>query len=232
MVNHYECLMGTAKCLADLGVRVFALQPGTKLPKHGCKWDVEATNNVQALPAMFPKGQNWGLAALMGPSSGVMDCEPDSPEAYALLEQMIQQAQIRTVAYRAARGNHYWFQWDADLAAFGVSVVKADYLECRLGQQDSAVYSACPPSIHPLTQQYYSWLPGCAPWETRIALIPGPLKHWFLTNYSKTRTAVKRTTTVCAEDDGLLPEVGNRHEYLLRLSTILAADLRLPKNLV
>ena len=232
MVNHYECLMGTAKCLADLGVRVFALQPGTKLPKQGCKWDVEATNNVQALPAMFPKGQNWGLAALMGPSSGVMDCEPDSPEAYALLEQMIQQAQIRTVAYRAARGNHYWFQWDPDLAAFGVSVVKANYLECRLGQQDSAVYSACPPSIHPLTQQYYSWLPGCAPWETRIAQIPGPLKHWFLANYSKTRTAVKKTTTVSAEDDGLLPEVGNRHEYLLRLSKILAADLRLPKNLV
>lgn len=231
-MNHYDCLLGTAECLANLGIRVFALQPGTKLPKTGCKWDVAATNRVADLPAMFPRGQNWGLAAVMGPSSGLMDCEPDSPEAYALLEQMVQQAQIRTVAYRASRGNHYWFKWDEDLTVFRTSVVKAHNLECRLGLPDAAVYSACPPSIHPQTQQYYAWLPGCAPWETQVASIPPALKTWFLTHYSKTQTSVRRTTAVSAEDGGLLPEVGNRHEYMLRLSKILAADLRLPKPLV
>lgn len=231
-MDHQTSLIGTALCLANLGIRVFPLQPGSKLPKYGMKWDVEATNRGSDVQKLFPAGQLWGLAAVLGPTSGIMDCEPDSAEAFALLEQFIQQSQVRTVAYRASRGNHYWFRWDPDLTVFGSSVVKVDNLECRLGLEQASVYSACPPTIHPTSGQYYAWLPGCAPWEVPVAPIPQPLKAWFLAHYQKNKTAARKTTQVSAEDGGLLPETGNRHEYMLRLSKLLAGDLRLPRGLV
>ena len=126
--------MGTAAHLAALGVRIFPCEPGAKSPKQGVLWKQAATNRVADLPVLFSPVRDYGLAVLLGPSSGIMDCEPDSPEAASLLEQFVQQAGVRTVAYQASRGNHYWFRWDPDLTVFNSAVIKVQALECQIGR--------------------------------------------------------------------------------------------------
>jgi len=225
MTDYQTAVVQTAVCLASRGIAVFPAQFRSKIPKAEFLWKRDATTDPLRVPTIFSGGP-WSLAVVMGPRSGIMDVEPDDAESSALVDKMMADSGVRTVSYRAKRGIHRWFRYDPTLDVFGKSGTKAGGLELRLGS-DNNYYSICPPSIHATSGEYYEWLPGCAPWEIPIAAIPESLKQYFIKHGSYKN---RNTVSVDAEDDGYLPSIGVRHDYLLRLSKLLYCDLRMPRD--
>ena len=223
---YQAAVVQTAVCLAAKGIAVFPCQYRSKTPKARLLWKRDATTDVMQVPTLFAGGP-WSLAVVMGPRSGIVDVEPDDEESSVFVERLMADAGVRTVAYRSRRGVHRWFLFDRTLDVFGKSGTKAGNLELRLGS-DNNYYSICPPSVHMDTGEYYHWLPGCAPWELPVADMPESLKQHFIQHGSYKS---KSTVSVDAEDDGYLPSVGARHDYLLRLGKLLYCDLRMPKSI-
>jgi len=228
-MDYSTALLQTAAQLCRLGIRVFPLAPAEKNPRHGFMWKQQASNRVEHLATNFPAGQMWNLGVVMGPSSGIMDLEPDDEESFQQLEQLISGTGVRTIAYRARRGVHYWFKYDDELNRWGTANPKVGKLEIRLGSDTKGCYSACPPSVHPESRQHYAWLPGCSPWEVAPAQLPESIKQWFLANVKR---KVRSAVDVEPDEDGYLPGVGYRHAYLLRVSKTLYHYMRMPKSLV
>jgi hypothetical protein len=219
----------TAAQLCRIGIQVFPCGPGSKAPMPGFMWKKWATNDLRALPSIFPPG-TFNLAVKMGPDSGLLDLEPDDAEAAATLDDLIRQSGVKTIAYQARRGRHYWFKWTAEMDVFNTANPKVGKLECRLGNDDKGFYSVVPPSIHPDTGEYYAWLPGQSPWEVPLAPLPDLIRDYFLANAR--RGGQKSEVDLVRDEDGWMPGPGTRHAYLLRLAKLLRCDLRMPTGLV
>lgn len=236
--QYRHALLGTAQLLCQLGIRVFALKPRSKVPREGLfdkdrgkSWVTEATNDVSRVSQMFHGDTPWNIAVKVGEDSGLVDVEPDDAESNTILDNFVRASGTRTVAYKSARGVHYWFRWCPILGATKRTNIKAGALDCRMGSAAKSMYSACPPSVHPDTGEHYAWLPGCAPWETVIAEMPDNLRAFFLQKAAE-RPAVRQTIDLTEDEDGFLPGPGVRHDYMLRLSRLLYVDMRMPRSLV
>ena len=229
--QHYRnAAVNNASWLCRHGIRVFPVQYSSKSPFKGKAWQEYATSNITQFASLVPAGL-FNLAMVFGPESGICDVEPDSPESAELLAGFIQEAGVRTLAYRSRRGTHYLFKWEPRLAVFKKGNVKVKELECRLGvERDGRLigqYSVCPPSLHPDTGEHYAWLPGCAPWEIGPAPMPENLIQYFEINY---KNKAGREIDVVSDGDGFLPGHGHRHDYLLAFSKNLYCDWMMPKE--
>ncbi len=225
----HEVFWQTACMLCHLGVRIFPTAWGSKVPFHRADWRAIATNDINRIPHVFPSGTHTGIAAVLGPSSGIMDVESDSELGAATwIDIHTRHAEVPTVAYQSKRGVHRWYQWSPALAALGKTIPKVRGLEVRLGTDEKGIYSVVPPSLHP-DGEWYRWLPGRSPWEIAVA----PLPQHLLEAFSEVvRTQSKSVCEVTQQGDDWVPEPGQRHQYLLRLSHLLAGTLRLPRDLV
>lgn len=131
----------------------------------GSAWQTKATDNPSDVAAWLRSGSNVGL--LLGPMSGVVDVEYDTPEGreqladFGLLD-------IPTPTWRSARGEHRLFMWEPWMPT--TAVVHADAVEVRIGGR--AAQSVLPPSIHP-TGARYEWT--TSPAECPIAPFPAQL---------------------------------------------------------
>jgi hypothetical protein len=220
-------IQATAIDLACRGIRVFPVGWQSKAPVLGGSWLEYATNDVSKVTELF--NRKCGLAVRLGPQSGILDMELDGPAAAADLDDIIQiYGDVPTVSYQSFRGIHRWYRWNPDLTIHKRAVLYYRSIELRLGTEDKGAYSVAPPSLHESGTCVYRWLPGRAPWEVPIAEFPPHLAALFR---PKSGSSVSVVETV-RSDDGWLPEPGQRHAFALRLSKLLRADLRLPKNLV
>lgn len=220
-------IQATAIDLACRGIRVFPVGWQSKAPVLGGSWLDYATNDVSKVTELF--NRKCGLAVRLGPQSGILDMELDGPTAAADLDDIIQiYGDVPTVSYQSFRGIHRWYRWNPELTVHKRAVLYYRSIELRLGTEDKGAYSVAPPSLHESGTCVYRWLPGRAPWEIPIAEFPQHLASLFRPKAGSSVSVVETVKT----DDGWLPEPGQRHAFALRLSKLLRADLRLPKNLV
>lgn len=150
--------------LAEIGCRFVKLARREKRPL-GAGWQHKATGDMEAVDSWYASGHNIGL--LLGPASGVVDVEYDTPAgreqlaAFGILD-------IPTPTWRSARGEHRLFRWEPWMPAS--AVVHADDLEIRIGGR--AAQSVLPPSRHPDGSQY-GWV--LRPIHCPVASFPAQL---------------------------------------------------------
>lgn len=193
-------------------------------------WKQLASNDPASIHNLIPLDRPTNLALVVGPTSGILDIEPDDPEASHLIESMMARNRVKTISYNSTnRGVHRLFRWTPRLDQWTTKNPKAGKLECRLGTSEKGFYSICPPSVHKDTGLYYHWLPGCAPWETSIAEVPEELIEYFLANVKD--YGATRVLELDQHDDGWVPGVGGRHDYLLSLSQLCYTKMRMPRDL-
>lgn len=222
--QHRAVAMLTAAHLCQHGIRIFPLAFGTKKPYSGESWPSISTSNFAQFNKIVPSIGTFNLAIHFGPESNLCDVEPDSEEGVSIIEGLMKEGNVRTIAYRSRRGIHRLFRYPKALEVLKNNNPKAHGLECRLGSGGMNFYSACPPSLHPDTNEYYEWLPGCAPWDVSAAEMPEHIVKWFLANVKQGG----KELSVTAHDDGYLPPSGCRHEWLLHFSKTLYQDWHLP----
>ena len=147
--------------------------PGSLLGKG---WQHQASNDAAIIAAWRNShfGCNWGL--LLGPKSGVIDVEYDTPEGQAIIDDAVAACDVRTVSYRSAKSVHRLFVYEDRFidqkASVGVSGT-----EWRFGQ--NSAQSVIPDSIHEDGVRY-EWLPGLSPDEVEIAPLPDAMWNLFL----------------------------------------------------
>ena len=150
--------------LLDSGCLVIRVARREKRPL-GSAWQTKATDNPDDVARWLAAGSNIGI--LLGPMSGVVDVEYDTPEgldqlaAFGLLD-------IPTPTWRSARGEHRLFRWEPWMPP--TAVVKLGAIEIRIGGR--AAQSVLPPSIHP-TGVAYEWT--TSPADVEIAAFPAQL---------------------------------------------------------
>jgi hypothetical protein len=150
--------------LIDSGCLIIRVARKEKRPL-GSAWQNKATDNHDDVARWLAAGSNIGI--LLGPMSGVVDVEYDTPEgrdqlaAFGLLD-------IPTPTWRSARGEHRLYHWEPWMPE--TAVIHADDLEIRIGGR--AAQSVLPPSVHPSGAKY-EWT--TSPAEVPIAPFPAQL---------------------------------------------------------
>ena len=150
--------------LAAAGCRFVRLARGEKRPL-GAAWQTKWTGDIEQVQQWLRSGSNVGL--LLGPASGVIDVEYDTPggrEQLAALGLL----DIPTPTWRSARGEHRLFRWEAWMPT--AAVVHLDDLELRIGGR--AAQSVLPPSRHP-SGSVYEWI--VRPGDVPVAAFPACL---------------------------------------------------------
>jgi hypothetical protein len=197
--------------------------PG-KHPHGGPGWPDRATDSEDEIWSWFEKVEehtrsNVGLK--LGPSSGVIDVEFDSPEAEAVLKKYGLHL-IDTPTYKAGRGEHRIFQCDDGLPDAGV--VKVDGLEVRLGGGEAASQSVIPPSWHKSGVQY-QWLPGKSPSDVSPAPLPDSFRQAVLDSSRKRGSGVVAQSLEVLRGGGKITE-GGRHAFLVGIASRFAGLFR------
>jgi hypothetical protein len=150
--------------LIDSGCLIVRVARREKRPL-GTAWQTKATDNHEDVARWLAAGSNVGI--LLGPMSGVVDVEYDSPDG---LEELAAYGitDLATPTWRSARGEHRLFRWEPWMPP--TAVVKLGAIEIRIGGR--AAQSVLPPSIHP-TGVAYEWT--TSPAEVGIAHFPAQL---------------------------------------------------------
>lgn len=216
----------TASYLCQHKIEIFPAQYATK--GGGIMWKDIATSDINQFVKQVPPGL-FNLAMTFGPQSGVMDIEPDDEESSGVIEALMAENGVKTLAYRSRRGIHRIFRWEHHFSHWNNANPKAGKLDIRMGTASKGAYSICPPSVHPDTGEHYLWLPGCAPWEIAPAPVPPNVVAYVLANVKRNDQG-GRILEVDASDDGYLPSAGTRHDYLLGFSKLLYCNLLMPKE--
>lgn len=146
---------GWALYYASLGWAVFPLKPGTKHPgcKHG---STEATTDTAQIEAWWTASPNSGIG--MRPAASglyVLDMDPRNggEKGFAELQEKhgLIMSPLMAMSGRGV-GFHQYFKAPADVKYLGTPAAGCD------GKHNGFV--VLPPSLHPDTQQPYTWLTG------------------------------------------------------------------------
>ncbi|MBU6222348.1 MAG: bifunctional DNA primase/polymerase [Planctomycetes bacterium] len=140
--------------MAAGGCRFVRLARCEKRPV-GAAWQTKSTDDIDTVAGWLRSRSNVGL--LLGPASGVVDVEFDTPDG---LEQLAAFGvlDIRTPTWRSARGEHRLFRWEPWMPT--AAMLKVDSLEVRIGSK--AAQSVLPPSRHPDGSEYRWIVPPSA----------------------------------------------------------------------
>ncbi len=126
-----------------------------KHPIHA-NWRNNCITTEDELLATLDRHPHMNIGVLLGPESGIMDIEFDTPEgkktADRLLEGMI------TPTYVSGKSTHRLYKFDPDLVV-GKGRLDWQGLEIRTGGEGNSIQSVFPPSMHHSGKQY-KWLRG------------------------------------------------------------------------
>jgi DNA-binding HxlR family transcriptional regulator len=119
------------------------------------------------------KWSHWGQADNLGVLLAASELEVVEPDTAEALERLLALCGGELPATPTVRSGgksiHLYFR------ANGAKPAERDGLELRAGAQQCVL----PPSVHPETMRPYAWLPGRAPWEVELALVPEELLAFF-----------------------------------------------------
>lgn len=198
--------------------------PG-KHPSGGAGWQHRATDNEEEIAKWFEAATdehtrcNVGLR--LGPTSGVIDVEFDSPDAEIALQKYGLHL-IDTPAYSSGRGVHRLFQhedWMPDSA-----VVKVEGIEVRIGGGEMASQSVLPPSWHKSGKQY-EWLPGKSPEEVNPAKLPLIFRDAVMAASRRQGSGIVAQSREYLRKEEKIAE-GGRHAFLVGIASRNAARIR------
>jgi hypothetical protein len=152
----------TAACLARAldyaarGWHVLQVHPRSKNPVAEA-WQQLATTDPAVVEGWWPAGARWNVGVQLGPRSGIIDVECDSPEAEQALAGLLTDDYPVVPTFRGKRGDHRLFVWAADLPCPDKAVFKFRGVEFRTGNGGKGAQSVFPPSVHP-DGGVYTWL--------------------------------------------------------------------------
>lgn len=133
-------------------------------------WGNAATSDSEQIAVAFTERDNVGI--VVGPKSGVIDVEYDTPEGRAAVEEALKDVEFVTPTYRSGRSVHRLFKWDDAFPR--AAKLDISGIEFRLGADGRAAQSVLPPSTHHTGVQY-TWVEGMSPWECDVAPLPDRL---------------------------------------------------------
>ena len=205
-----------------LPIKTREKNPGLLLGKA---WQHQASNHIGQIlfwEQEYPKC-NWGL--LLGPASGVIDVEDDSPEGRELLDAAMTECGVQTPCYTSGKGVHRLFLHDERMVQDSAAIVKAFGTEWRFG--DDAHQSVVPPSIHP-SGKAYQWLPGLSPEEVTVARLPDTMWQLMLTLRAKwaekldqERQAKRQQTKITRRPTSYQTPTGNFTQHVDAAETMI-----------
>jgi hypothetical protein len=164
----------------NYGIRapgVCACPRGAECPspgKHpvGADWGSRSTNDSERIALDFTEGDNIGV--VLGPKSGIIDIEYDTPMGREALSELLRGAEYLTPTYKSGRSTHRLFLWDEAFPAIAkIDVMEIEY---RLGGDGRAAQSIIPPSTHHSGARY-EWIEGMSPWECEPCAVPERLRE-------------------------------------------------------
>jgi hypothetical protein len=131
--------------LLALGARIVRLARREKRPL-GAGWQHSSIGELDVVEGWLRAGYNVGL--LLGPESGVIDVESDTPEGEDLAHHLgldrVDGAGF-TPTWSSERGVHRLYRWEPWMPT--AATIDLGGLEARIGGR--AAQSVLPPSIHP-----------------------------------------------------------------------------------
>ena len=168
----------TVLSLAERNWHLVPIKSGDKKPILS-DWGNQASCDpvqVERWSAQYP-ACNWGL--LLGPKSGLIDFEDDTPEGRELFEAAMEACGVVTPCYTSGKSVHRLFQYDERFVELTAITYQLFGCEFRFGVGGKAAQSVIPPSVHP-SGAVYAWLPGRSPDDVEVARLPDELFALFL----------------------------------------------------
>lgn len=159
---------------------------------------------------------NFGVR--LGPTSGIVDVEFDTPEAEAVVRKYGLDM-IDTPQYSSGRGVHRIFvheDWMPDSA-----VVKVEGLEVRIGGGEAAGQSVIPPSWHKTGVQY-KWLPGKSPEDVSPARLPDTFREALMAASRRHGSGLMAQAREAVANGQKFKE-GDRHPKLVGIASDIAS---------
>ena len=170
---------------AAYGWKVVRLYPVLFPGKCGCRnegcssqgkhpvatnWPASATDDEATISEW--RGE-FNIGVKLGPDSGIIDIECDSPEAERELLELFDDDAPITATYSSGRGKHRLFAWSDDLPDWAKQKAKHDHgaIEFRTGGGARGAQSVFPPSDYK-SGGNYAWLPGLSPDDVEPAELP------------------------------------------------------------
>lgn len=118
-----------------------------KVPAMGTGWQKRTSSDPEAVRLLFSSDGNFdGLGVRLGPASGIIDIECDSPEAESEFLELCNGEEFFTPTFRSSRGLHRLFAWDDEAEFPEKAVFKIGAIEFRIGGGDAGAQSVFPPS--------------------------------------------------------------------------------------
>jgi hypothetical protein len=199
-----------AATYCGLGWRLILLFRESKQPV-GDDWQHHASSDPATVREWLRRRPAYNLGVKLGPDSGVIDLECDSPEAEAELVLLLGEEIARSAPrYRSVRGTHRLFAWAEGLPRPDNAVFHWKGIELRTGNGDRAAMSALPPSTHP-SGAAYEWV--VPPDGTPLV----PLPPEVVAKLAAGEPSAARDKPPPPGDDEDIPE-GRRHTTLLSIA--------------
>jgi putative DNA primase/helicase len=120
-------------------------------------WQAAATTDPAALRRWWARQPRCNVGVQLGPRSGLVDVECDSPEAERALTALLGDDYPVVPTFSARRGKHRLFAWSPGLPHPDRAVFHFRGVEFRTGNGGKGAQSLLPPSIHP-SGLAYAWL--------------------------------------------------------------------------
>jgi hypothetical protein len=152
-----------AFAFAARGWRVLQCHPRAKKPIVE-SWQNIATTDPAVISQWWTLRPEANIGVLLGPQSGLIDVEVDSPEAERELGLLLGEDAPVVPCFSGKRGKHRLFARTDDLPEPPKAVFKYREIEFRTGNGGKGCQSVFPPSVHP-SGHVYVWLPGLHPDE-------------------------------------------------------------------
>jgi hypothetical protein len=168
--------------MVDLGYRIAPIKRGHKYPVGVDAWqDMDLERMEAEFDNWWPEGTTNGIGWVMGPQLNGMfvwavDLDRHDPDAdgvanWKAVREECGPVPNTTISRTGGGGVHLVFAAppDCDIRNFQVKPTKiAPGIDVR-GEGGQIVV---PPSVHPVTGEFYRWGEGTAPWETAPAMAP------------------------------------------------------------
>jgi hypothetical protein len=123
----------------------------------GLEWQHLTTTDPAIIVRWWRPGARWNLGVQLGPKSGLIDVECDSPEAERALGELLGESAPVVPTFFGKRGRHRLFRWTPDLPCPDKASFKFRGIEFRTGNAGKGCQSLFPPSAHP-DGPVYRWL--------------------------------------------------------------------------
>jgi len=123
-------------------------------------WQHAATADAKQIEAWWSETPNGNVGVAMGPGSGLVDFETDSPEEEADFVRLFDGDPPVCPTFTSGRGTHRLMRFRPDLPNMGIAPFGK--LKVRIGNGEKGAQSVFPPSHH-YSGKRYTWLPQCGP---------------------------------------------------------------------